>query len=170
MRALVGICLLAAGALVPGPAAAQETEALRKELEQMRRQFETMKEGYEKAINQLSDRLKTIESRPSSPAAVPAAAAPGTAVPAVATREQMLSQAQPGITISPAELARPREPFSLYERRGAGQLLFDIGIAGDFIANFTQRNVDKANAGTFSGRENRFFPREIEPDLFGQIE
>ena len=32
MRALVGICLLAAGALGPGEAAAQETEALRKEL------------------------------------------------------------------------------------------------------------------------------------------
>ena len=170
MRALVGICLLAAGALVPGEAAAQDTEALRRELEQMRRQFETMKEGYEKAINQLSDRLKTIESRPAAPAAVPAAAAPGTAVPAVQGREQMLSQAPPGVTINPAELARPREPFSLYERRGAGQLLFDIGIAGDFIANITQHNVDKANAGTFSNRENRFFPREIEISLFGQID
>lgn len=163
MRALVGICLLAAGALVPGTAAAQETEALRKELEQMRKQFETMKDGYEKAINQLSDRLKTLESRPSSPA-------PGTAVPAVASRDQTLSQAQPGIAISPAELARPREPFSLYERRGVGQLLFDMGIAGDFVANFTQRNVDKANAGTFSGRENRFFPREVELSLFAQID
>ncbi|HTE66057.1 MAG TPA: hypothetical protein VK736_07340, partial [Candidatus Binatia bacterium] len=170
MRALVGICLLAAGALVPGPAAAQETEALRKELEQVRRQFDTMKEGYEKAINQLSDRLKTLESRPATPAATPAAAAPGTAVPAVAGPGQMLSQAQPGIPITPMELARPREPFSLYERRGAGQLLFDIGVAGDFIANFTQRNVDKANAGTFSGRENRFFPREVELSLFGQID
>ena len=166
MRALVGICLLAAGALVPGEAVAQDTEALRKELEQMRRQFETMKDGYEKAINQLSDRLKTLESRPPAPAA----AAPGTAVPAVASRDQMLSQAQPGITINPTELARPREPFSLYERRGAGQLLFDMGVTGDFIANITQRNVDKANAGTFSGRENRFFPREIEISLFGQID
>lgn len=171
MRALVGICLLAAGALVPSPAAAQETEALRKELEQMRRQFETMKEGYEKAINQLSDRLKTIESRPSSPAAAtPAAAAPGTAVPAVAGRDQMLSQAQPGITINPMELARPREPFALYERRGAGQLLFDMGIAGDFIGNLTQRNVQKNAGGTFSGLENRFFPREVEVSLFGQID
>jgi hypothetical protein len=170
MRALVGICLLAAGALVPGEATAQETEALRKELEQMRRQFETMKDGYEKAINQLSDRLKTLESRPAAPAVAPAAAAPGTAVPAVVSRDQMLSQAQPGITINPTELARPREPFSLYERRGAGQLLFDMGVAGDFIANVTQRNVDKANAGTFSGRENRFFPREIEISLFGQID
>ena len=172
MRAFVGICLLAAGALVPGMAAAQDTEALRKELEQMRKQFETMKDGYEKAINQLSDRLKTIEARPPAPAATPAAATPGTptTVPAVASRDQMLSQAQPGITINPAELARPREPFSLYERRGAGQLLFDMGIAGDFVANFTQRNVDKANAGTFSGRENRFFPREVELGLFGQID
>ena len=163
MRALVGICLLAAGALVPGAAAAQDTEALRKELEQMRRQFETMKDGYEKAINQLSDRLKTLESRPSSPAA-------GTAVPAVASREQMLSQAQPGITINPMELARPREPFSLFERRGPGQLLFDIGIVSDFAGSFTQRNVDKANAGTFPGRENRFFPREVEVNLFGRID
>jgi len=170
MRALVGICLLAAGALVPGEAVAQDTEALRKELEQMRRQFETMKDGYEKAINQLSDRLKMLESRPTAPAVAPAAAAPGTAVPAVASRDQMLSQAQPGITINPTELARPREPFSLYERRGAGQLLFDMGVTGDFIANITQRNVDKANAGTFSGRENRFFPREIEISLFGQID
>ena len=170
MRALVGICLLAAGALVPGEAVAQDTEALRKELEQMRRQFETMKDGYEKAINQLSDRLKTLESRPAAPAVAPAAAAPGTAVPAVASRDQMLSQAQPGITINPTELARPREPFSLSERRGAGQLLFDMGVTGDFIANITQRNVDKANAGTFSGRENRFFPREIEISLFGQID
>ncbi len=165
MRALVGICLLAAGALVPGVTAAQETEALRKELEQMRKQFETMKEGYEKAINQLSDRLKTLESRPS-----PAAAAPGTAVPAVASREQILSQAQPGITINPMELARPREPFSLFERRGPGQLLFDIGVVSDFVGNFTQRNVDKANAGTFPGRENRFFPREVEVNLFGRID
>lgn len=170
MRALVGICLLAAGAVVPVSAAAQETEALRKELEQMRRQFETMKDGYEKAINQLSDRLKTIESRPSSPAAVPAAAAPGTAVPAIGSREPILSQAQPGITINPMELARPREPFSLFERRGPGQLLFDIGIVSDFAGSFAQRNVDKANAGTFPGRENRFFPREVEVNLFGRID
>jgi len=170
MRALVGICLLAAGALVPGAAAAQDTEALRKELEQMRRQFETMKDGYERAINQLSDRLKALESRPSSPAAAPAAAALGTAVPAVAGRDQMLSQAQPGITVNPMELARPREPFSLFERRGPGQLLFDIGVVSDFVGNFTQRNVDKANAGTFPGRENRFFPREVEVNLFGRID
>jgi len=68
------------------------------------------------------------------------------------------------------ELARPRQPFSLYERRGAGQLLFDIGIAGDFIGNLTQYNVQKAQGGTFSGLENRFFPREVELSLFGQVD
>jgi hypothetical protein len=68
------------------------------------------------------------------------------------------------------ELARPRQPFALYESRGAGQLLFDMGIAGDFVGNITQRNVDKADGGSFSGRENRFFPREVEISLFGQVD
>jgi len=63
-----------------------------------------------------------------------------------------------------------REPFSLYQQRGPGQLLFDMGIAGDFIGNITQKNVEKAGAGTFSGSENRFFPREIELNLFGQVD
>ena len=48
--------------------------------------------------------------------------------------------------------------------------MFDIGIAGDFVGNITQNNVDKANAGTFRDRENRFFPREIELSLFGQVD
>ena len=168
MRSLVGMCLIAAGALLPGSAAAQETEALRKELEQMRRQFEAMKEGYEKSINQLSERLKTIESRPPQPAPTPGMASPA-AVP-VAAPEQALSQASPGVTISPMDLARPREPFSLYGRRGPGQMLFDMGVAGDFIGNLTQRNVQKNAGGTFSGLENRFFPREVEVSLFGQID
>jgi hypothetical protein len=68
------------------------------------------------------------------------------------------------------DMARPRPPFSLTERAGRGQLLFDIGVAADFVANITQDNVDKANAGTFPGRENLFFPREIELSLFGQID
>jgi hypothetical protein len=65
---------------------------------------------------------------------------------------------------------RPRQPFGLYGQRGSGQLLFDFGIAGDFVGNLVQRNVDKAGAGTFRGRENRFFPREVELSLFGQID
>ena len=68
------------------------------------------------------------------------------------------------------DLARPRQPFALYERRGSGQLLFDMGIAGDFIGNLTQNNVQQAQGGTFPGLENYFFPREIELSLFGQID
>jgi hypothetical protein len=68
------------------------------------------------------------------------------------------------------DLARPREPFALYQRRGTGQLLFDMGITGDFIGNLTQDNVQKATGGTFSGLKNYAFPREIELNLFGQID
>src|SRR2546426_1406586 len=74
----------------------------------------------------------------------------------------------PGASLT--ELARPRQPFSLYQQRGAGQLLFDIGIAGDFVGNITQSNVEKAQGGTFAGQENRFFPREVELSLFGQVD
>ena len=170
MRSLVGICLMAAGVLLPGLAVAQETEALRKELEQMRKQFETMKEGYERSINQLSDRLKAIESRPPQPAPAAASPTPPAAAPTVAAGETAPSPASPGVVINPTELARPREPFSLYGRRGPGQMLFDIGVAGDFVGNLTQHNVQKNAGGTFSGLENRFFPREVELSLFGQID
>ena len=172
MRSLIGICLILAGAVLPGPAAAQETEAIRKELEQMRKQFESMKEGYERSINQLSERLKTLESRPPEAAPAPAAPSPATPsppAPAIAAQPAPIPPSG-AVTINPTELARPREPFSLYERRGAGQMLFDIGVAGDFIGNLTQRNVQKNAGGTFSGLENRFFPREVELSLFGQID
>jgi hypothetical protein len=161
MRALIAICLIVAGATLPGSAWAQETEAIRKELESMRKQFEAMKEGYERSINQLSERLKTLEARPPEPAPAPASSTAANPAP---------SPQSPGVTISPVDLARPREPFALYERRGTGQLLFDMGVAGDFIGNLTQRNVQKNAGGTFSGLENRFFPREIELSLFGQID
>src|SRR5207247_1050502 len=68
------------------------------------------------------------------------------------------------------EVLRPRQPFSLYQQRGAGQLLFDMGIAGDFIAAFAPHNVEKAGAGTFGNRTNRVFPREVEVGLFGQVD
>lgn len=153
MRSLVGIGLLSAGVLMsPAPAAAQDVEALRQELQQMRKQFETMREGYEKAIDRLGERIQQLESKP-QPAPAPAPAPPPAAT-----------------VVTPLDLARPRQPFGLYSNRGSGQLLFDMGVTGDFIGNLTQRNVDKANAGTFAGQENRFFPREIELSLFGQID
>ena len=163
MRLTVMLCLLATASLMPWPAAAQDAAALRTELEKMRKQFETMKDSYEKAINQLGDRIQKLESQPQPPAGP-------VAVPTPSAREQVVTPAPPAAPPSFTELARPREPFSLYERRGPGQLLFDIGIVSDFVGNFTQRNVDKANVGTFPGRENRFFPREVEVNLFGRID
>jgi hypothetical protein len=177
MRSLAGVCFLVAGVLVCSPAFAEDVESLKKELEQMRQQFETMKNGYEKAINQLGDRIKALESRTSPATAAPPAAGSGAppAAPAVAAPPPPSAPAQP-VAQAPAEtpslleLVKPREPFALYQRRGAGQLLFDIGVAGDFIGDLTQNNVQQAQGGTFPGLENYIFPEEIELSLFGQID
>src|SRR6266849_10383020 len=162
----IGLFLVILIQLGSAPAMAQKADALRKELEELRKQFGAMKDAYEKSINTLSERIQAIESRPQPSAVAPAVAAPTASAPP----EQAVSQAPAGGQPSLMELARPREPFSLYQRRGAGQLLFDMSITGDFIGNLTQDNVQKASGGTFSGRENRFFPREIELNLFGQID
>lgn len=144
MRALLMLLIIAVViAVVPAPSDAQDADALRKELEQMRRRME-----------ELSQRLQKLESQPPTPPSAPVA------TPA--------APAAPPTTVT--DLARPREPFALTPRRGGGQLLFDMGVVGDFVANITQRNVDNADGGTFAGRENRFFPREVELSLFGQID
>lgn len=160
MRSLIGIWLLGAALLAHSPAAAQEADALRRELEEMRKQFESMKDQYQKSIDAIAERLQRLEARPET------AAMPPALVQAPAGSQPPATGGQPTLM----DLARPREPFALYERKGPGQLLFDIGLAGDFVGNLVQRNVDKADAGTFAGRENRFFPREIELSLFGQID
>lgn len=139
------------------PAAAQDTESLRRELEQMRRQFESVRQEYQKAIDSMTERLQRLEAKPQSAATQP-----------------MVVQAPPAPVSPPGptllDYARPRAPFALAERSGRGQLLFDFGAVSDFVANLTQDNIDKANAGTFNGRENRVFPREVELLLFGQID
>jgi hypothetical protein len=142
------------------PARAQEAEALRRELEQMRKQVEA-----------LSERLRRLEAQPppAAPVAAPTPAA-GAQPQSVAMQAPTPTPGAPSSAPSVMDLVRPRQPFALYQQRGAGQLLFDMGITGDFIGNVTQRNVDKAGAGTFRGRENRFFPREVELNLFGQID
>lgn len=153
------VLFVVVAALVAGPAWGEDADTLKRELGDMKRQLDTMRQQYEKAIDALEKRLQQIEQRP-APVAAPPASPPPLAV------QQAPAPGTPSLT----DLARPRPPFSLGERTGRGQLLFDIGIAGDFIANFTQDNVDKADAGTFPGRENRFFPREIELSLFGRID
>src|SRR5213083_15470 len=149
MRALAFVVALACfvGFLAPA-AIAQDAEALKKEIEQLRKQLQSV-----------TERLRRREAQPApvTPPPAPSPAGP----PAMAPPP-------PGMSL--AELARPRQPFSLYAQRGAGQLLFDIGVTGDFVGNLTQSNVEKAGGGTFSGQENRFFPREVELSLFGQID
>jgi hypothetical protein len=153
MRALVIVSLVVA--LVAGLAAsaiAEDREALKRELEQMRQRFEQMQQDYQQALQSLTERLQRLEAGPR------AAAAPPTPTPPPAPSPTLL------------EYAQPRAPFVLGERGGRGQLLFDLGVVADFVANLTQHNVDRADAGTVAGRENRFVPREIELMLFGRID
>jgi hypothetical protein len=151
MRGLALVCVLLCAVLTPALTNAQESDAaaLRKEIEQLQKQLQSV-----------TERLRRIEAQPVAPAQPQAP--PGGPSPAVT--------APPPTGISVLDLARPRQPFGLYQQRGAGQLLFDIGITGDFVGNLTQHNVEKAGGGTFPGQENRFFPREIELNLFGQID
>jgi hypothetical protein len=164
MRAWIVAGIVLAGAGVHSTAAAQDAEALRRELSQMKQQFEQMQQQYQKAIDQMSERIKRLEAQPPAPA--PTATTPPAPRPAPAGTAAPPS----GPSVSLMDLARPREPFSLYSQRGAGQLLFDIGLAGDFIGNLSQKSVQQILGGSFPGRENRFFPREVELSLFGQID
>jgi hypothetical protein len=162
VSAVVGLGL---ALTIVAPAFAQDAEALRKELEQMRKQFQDVQQQYQKSIDSLSERLQRLEARPEVVATPPAPATPPGAV-------ALQAPAPPAPSTAPSamDLLRRREPFTLYGQRGPGQLLFDLGVAGDFVANFTPRSVERTRVGTFSGRENRFFPREVELSLFGQID
>jgi uncharacterized coiled-coil protein SlyX len=151
MRALALIVVTLSTALAPAIAAAQQDAAeLRRQIEQLQKQLQSV-----------TERLQRLEAQPPPPGPAPATppVAPSAAAPPPA-----------GAPPSAMDLAQPRQPFSLYQQRGAGQLLFDIGVAGDFVGNITQKNVARAGGGTFAGQENRFFPREIELSLFGQID
>jgi TolA-binding protein len=148
----------------PATAAAQDAEALRREIEQLRQQMERSQREYQKSLETLTERLQRLESRPQPPA--PTAVTPPPATPPTVAAPAAPATAPPGL----ADLARPRQPFTLYGERRQGQLLFDIGVAADLVGNVVQRNVEKAQAGTFAGRENRFFPREVELMFFGQID
>jgi hypothetical protein len=158
MPVLAVVFVLTCVALAPAAAAAQdaaaEAAALKREIEQLQKQLQSV-----------TERLQRLEAQSPAPAQAPPVAPPAAGAPP-ATAQQPAPQ--PGI--SALDIARPRQPFGLYQQRGAGQLLFDIGIAGDFVGELTHANVEKAGGGSFPGLENRFFPREIELSLFGQID
>jgi len=172
MRAFVVLVLVIGVLVQASPAHAQDAEALRREMEQMRRQFEAAQEQYKKALDSMAERLERMESRPQPAAAPPPVTQPVTAQPTPAAPPAMglTAQRPPEDAPSPLDLIRPRQPFALYERRGPGQLLFDMGVTGDFVGNLTQHNVQKNQGGSFPGLENLFFPREIEASFFGQID
>jgi hypothetical protein len=154
MRASIVVAVMAVLVTLPACAVAQDADALRREIEQMRQQMQNAQREYQKMLDALTERLQRLEARPQQAATAPIVvqAPPGPAPPSV------------------TDLAKPRQPFSLYGERRQGQFLLDFGVVGDFVGNITQRNVEKATGGTFFGRENRFFPREIELMFFGQID
>lgn len=160
---VVGLTLVLIAAASPAPAQ-QDAEALRRELEAMRRNFELLREQQQKAMDAMAERLRKLESQP------PAAAAPPAATPSAVAQTPPPAPGTPPSAPSALDLLRPRQPFGLSTAHRTSGFLFDMGIAGDFVGNITQRNVDKAGAGTFRGLENRFFPREVEVSLFGQID
>ncbi len=161
MRKLIALAFVFVSIALASPAAAQQdAEALRRELDQMRKNFETMQQEYRKSMDAMAERLRRLETQSSEGAGSRAGAAPAPAP----------SQTTVQTPASAIDLLSPRPPFGLYGQRASGQLLFDMGVAGDFVGNLVQRNVDKASAGTFRGQENRFFPREVELSLFGQID
>jgi hypothetical protein len=168
MRAWVVVCLALGLTFAEIPASALEAEALRRELEQLKQQLQTMQEQYLKAIQEMTERLQRLEAQPAVPPPV-AAPAPA-AVPTAPAPPITAAAPRPAPSISAVDLARPREPFALYERRGSGQLLFDMGVTGDFAGSLTSKAVEQAHAGSLPGEENRVFPREIEVSFFGQID
>jgi hypothetical protein len=147
--------------VAPSAAMAQEVEVLRRELETMREQFESVRRQYERRMQELGDRLRTLETQPATP---PASSPPPVSGSPPATPPPARAAAEPPSLI---DLARPRQPFALVH---AGGLLFDIGVSGDFIADFTSTTRERRRDGTFEGRENRLFPREVSLGLFGRVD
>jgi hypothetical protein len=128
----------------------------------------------QRKMEELQQKLEALETaqsgRPATATAPTSQPATSASAPTPQTTAQAPAPASGGGLPSALELARPREPFALYRERGPGQLLFDMGVVGDFVGDFTTRRVEKAQTGTFTGFENRFFPREVEASFFGQID
>ena len=153
-----GICLVVVLLLACVPVTsvhAQPADALRRELEMLREQMAAATQAYERRLKELSDRLEQLEvgrvpDPPPAAATPPAAALPPAAAP------------------SDMDLARPRQPFAL--AAPGSSLLFDIGVSGDFVADFTSGRRERQREGTLAGRENRLFPREVTLSSFGRVD
>jgi len=141
---------------VPVSSDAEDAESLRRELDAIRRNFETLTREYERKIEELSERVRALES-PAPPATTTTAPPPITTTAPPAAAETSL-----------ADILAPRQPFALGQSGRA--LLFDIGVSGDFVADFTSDRHERRHDGTFAGRENRLFPREVSVGFFGRVD
>jgi len=157
---LRGLCLAVSFCtLIPATAAAQDVESLKRELEAMRRQFESLRQQYERRLQELAERLETLQAQ-QAPVTEPQ---PRTA-PAPAAEVGARAEEGPSL----AQLLTPRQPFALAQP--GRSLFFDIGASGDFIADFTSNGSARRRDGTFNGRENRLFPREVSIAMFGRVD
>ena len=43
-------------------------------------------------------------------------------------------------------------------------------VSGDFVTDFTSPTRERRHDGTFAGRENRVFPREVQVGFFGRVD
>ena len=175
-RRLALLLLVACAGLVE-PAHAQDADALRRELEALRQQLATMAQSYEQRLKALSDRVEQLQGSAPAPGAAssPAAAttpaatsSPTAAAPAVDPPPAVVATAKSTDSPSLTEVLAPRQPFAL---AAPGRvLLFDIGVSGDFVTDFTSQTREHRQDGTFAGRENRLFPREVDLALFGRVD
>src|SRR5438309_36504 len=147
--------------ILAAPAHAQDADALRRGLGAVRRQLRRATASDEQRLTALGDRLQQLEGRaaPAPPGPVPPLAPPTTTMTATAPAADAQTL---------ADLARPRQPFSLAQPGRV--LLFDIGVSGDFVTDFTSPTRERRHDGTFAGRENRLFPREVELEFFGRVD
>jgi hypothetical protein len=148
-----------------GSALADDADALRRELQQLREQLATLTQSYEQRLKVLGNRLEQLE-RGRAPA--PTSPAGTAATPAVSTATAATEAGPAPDAPTLADLARPRQPFALAQPGRV--LLFDIGVGGDFVADVTSATRERRHDGTFAGRENRLFPREVELGLFGRVD
>src|SRR6266852_8088908 len=167
------LLLLSLGSYLPGPAHAQDVDAVRQELTAVRRQLDSIREQYEQRLRELTDRLEQLETqrRPATPAPSPSptpAPSRGAAAPAQPAPLTAATTATTGGEPSLREMLAPRQPFALAQP--GRTLLFDIGVSGDFVTDFTSSTRERRRDGTFAGRENRFFPREVEVGFFGRVD
>jgi hypothetical protein len=167
MRKRFGVLCLAVSlsTVLPGPSAAQDVESVKRELDTMRQQFESLRQQYERRLKELGDRLQTLEAQQRAPAAPPVSTTttqtPSPPLPAAGG-----ARAADGPSLE--QLVTPRQPFAFAQP--GRTLLFDIGASGDFVANVTSNRSGRRRDGTFDGRENRLFPREVSVGIFGRVD